>query len=178
MLFRCFSLLFNAFQCFFNAFHCFLNTFQCFFNAFPCAPRAMWWPSGSTRNGGTEERRNELGTLWVTGVWSRPFSVTCVPGSMLFLCFFNAFPCAPRAACQPTSVRVPTGGAYFQCFSMLFQWLSMLFQCFSMLFSDHEVSRLGALRPRGFSTGSAQTNNFLDWERSDHEFSRLGALRP
>ena len=44
-------------QCFFNAFHCFPNAcqcfVQCFFNAFPCAPRVMWWPSGSTRNGGT-----------------------------------------------------------------------------------------------------------------------------
>jgi len=40
--------------------------------------------------------------------------------------------------------------------------------------SDHQLSRLGALR---FSR-LAQTMSFLDWERedSDHELSRLGPL--
>ena len=37
---------------------------------------------------------------------------------------------------------------------------------------------LGALKPRVFSTGSAQTMSFHGWERSNHEFSRLGALKP
>ena len=44
--------------------------------------------------------------------------------------------------------------------------------------SDHELSPLGALRPRVFSTGSAQTMSFLGWKRSNHEFSHLGALKP
>ena len=44
--------------------------------------------------------------------------------------------------------------------------------------SDHKFSRLGTLRPRVFSAGSAQTMSFLGWGRSDHEFSRLGALIP
>ena len=111
MLFQCF------FSMLFNAFHCFLNAFQCFFNAFPCAPRvmSMWWPSGSTWNGGTGHR-----------------------------CVFAAFHCDLQCFFNALSMVFNAFSMLFNAFSMLFQCFSFLFQCFSMLLQCFSMSPAGA----------------------------------